>query len=108
VPALPRRASSPTASGDAEENIVAARFARYIIGCESADRARCPAALRRPTALSATGLPPRRVAAPGYAACLKPEAECVCGRDADDRIPRRYDLKRHRLSATQHRVAGRF
>jgi hypothetical protein len=32
-------------AGAAAENIVAAAFARYITGCESADRARCPVAL---------------------------------------------------------------
>jgi hypothetical protein len=47
-------ASPPTAPGEAEENIVAAAFAHYIAKCESADRARCPAALRRPAASSAS------------------------------------------------------
>jgi len=67
----------PAAPGDAEENIVAEAFARYI-RCESAYRARRPAALRRPAASSANFLPPRRAGAPGQMQiCLKPEAERV-------------------------------
>jgi len=37
-----------------------------------------------------------------------PKPSVFVERDADDRFPRRYDLKRHRLSSTQHRVAGRL
>src|SRR6202035_28236 len=29
-------------------------------------------------------------------------------RDADDGIPRRHDVRRHRLSSPKHRAAGRF
>jgi hypothetical protein len=62
-----------TERGVAEEIIVVAAFARYIEQCESAVRARRPAALRRTPALSASCLPPRRVAAPGDAYRMNPQ-----------------------------------
>jgi hypothetical protein len=62
-----------TGRGGLEEIIVVAAFARYIGQCESAVRARRPAALRRTPALSASSLPPRRVAAPGDAYRMNPQ-----------------------------------
>jgi hypothetical protein len=52
-------------------------------------------------------------AAPGCRAGLlqivrNPKPRVFVERDADDRFPRRYDLKRHRLSSAQHRVADRL
>ena len=67
VPAPLHGAGPSTGPTHAEENIVAAAFARYITARESADRARRPAVLRCPTAASAAGLPARRAAAPSYA-----------------------------------------
>jgi hypothetical protein len=68
--------SPPTEPSDAEENIVAAAFARYIGECESADR-RMSGGVAMPSRITGE-LPPRRAAAPGYADCPKPEAERVC------------------------------
>ena len=72
APARTHRAGTAAARraadrGGLEEIIVVAAFARYIGQCESAVRARRPAALRRTPASSASSLPPRRVAAPGDA-----------------------------------------
>src|SRR5690349_21738658 len=70
-----RRNAPPAtvAPAEAEENIVAAAFGRYTGGCESAYRARRPAALRRTTAYPASCLPPRRVVAPGDAYRMNPK-----------------------------------
>ena len=67
----------PATPGDAEENIVAKAFARYIVRCESAYRACMSGGVAMPSRITGE-LPPRRAAAPGYADCPKPEAERVC------------------------------
>ena len=80
VPAPLRGAWPPTGATHAEENIVAAAFARYITQCE----------IRRPGASpGGVAMPNRSIGswlagAPGrstelcYADCPKPEAERVC------------------------------
>lgn len=66
-------APEPAETLDVDEIIVVTAIARYTTEHESADRARRPAALRYTPALSASCLPPRRVAAPGYADRMNPK-----------------------------------